>query len=110
MKNKKLGFLKLLLLSVILIMLNECAGENEESDRPPSLDENSRAISPKKEYTKDSPAEWKEFANDHLPLIKLETAKTKQNIRVEIPGRNFSERHYIEVIGIMDERSADIDV
>ena len=41
--------------------------------------------------------------------IVFDEKKSKDNIKVKVLGKKFSERHYIEVIGIMDERGADID-
>lgn len=96
---------------IIMISLYNCAGENDDNpDRPTSSDPASRAISPQKEYTKDKPAEWEGIADDHLPEIEFDEKKSKDNIKVKVMGRKFSERHYIEVIGIMDDRLADIDV
>lgn len=113
-KKTNVKFLRLLLLVwIILITSIFCGADNEEngqSGRPENSDPSSRAISPKKEYTKEEPAEWAEVANDHIPEIEFNKSKSKGNITVKIPGRKFSERHYIEVIGIMDERFADIDV
>lgn len=98
------------LLWVIIVSLNYCSGDNDNSDgnRPPSS-EPSLAISPKKEYTKENPAEWEEVANDHLPEIEYDEKKSKDNVKIKVLGKKFSERHYIEVIGMMDERGADID-
>jgi desulfoferrodoxin (superoxide reductase-like protein) len=111
-KKTNLNFLRLSLLGIILITSIFCGAENEDKNekRPEGSDPSSRAISPKKEYTKDEPAEWKAIAKDHIPEIVFNSAKSKDNIKVTVLGKNFSERHYIEVIGIMDERSADIDV
>ena len=101
-----------MLASLSLVLLS-CAGDNDNSEKndvDSNSDSNSRAISPQKEYTKDKPAEWEGIANEHLPEVKFDKSKTKDNIKVEVLGRKFTERHYIEVIGIMDERQADLDV
>lgn len=45
-----------------------------------------------------------------MPEIIFNKSKSKENITVKVLGKKFSERHYIEVIGIMDEHSADIDL
>lgn len=105
------GFIQIsLILLVIVLGVYDCAGDSGDSETmPKNADSESRAISPKKEYTKDSPAEWEGIADDHLPEVVFEEKKSKDNIKVKVTGRKFSERHYIEVIGIMDEKSADID-
>lgn len=118
MKNRKdklsIGLIVGIIVGIITLSLTYCSGENEEPQekgvRPASSDYTSKAISPQKEYTEDNPAEWKSVANDHLPEITFNKSKAKDNITVKVLGRNFSERHYIEVIGIMDEHSADIDI
>ena len=112
--NSQINFLKLsLLFWVILVNSFYCTGESEDradnENRQQNSDPASRSISPQKEYTKDKPAEWAKIANDHLPEIVFEKSKSKDNVKVKVLGRKFSERHYIEVIGIMDEHSADID-
>jgi desulfoferrodoxin (superoxide reductase-like protein) len=115
MKRKMLSnFISYVLLGMIIFSQAFCSGENDEKGpserRPPSSDSSSRAISPQKEYTKDNPAEWESIANDHLPEIVFNESKSKGNVTVKVLGRKFSERHYIEVIGLMDERLADIDI
>ncbi len=114
MKNRKDKLSIGLIVGIIALSLTYCAGENEEPQekgvRPPSSDSTNKAISPQKEYTADNPAEWKSVANDHLPEITFNKSKSKENITVKVLGKKFSERHYIEVIGIMDEHSADIDL
>lgn len=111
--NKILRLSKLLLTAwIIVISLYNCSGEGEnaENGNRPQSSEPSRAISPQKEYTKDKPAEWEAIADDHIPEIEFDEKKSKDNIKVKVLGKKFSERHYIEVIGIMDERGADIDI
>ncbi|MBK7056933.1 MAG: hypothetical protein IPO06_02420 [Leptospiraceae bacterium] len=114
-KETNLSYIRLsLILGIIVLLLLNCTGNEEEieevEDRPDSSDVASRAISPQKEYTKDNPAEWESVVNDHLPEIIFNKSKSKENITVKVLGKKFSERHYIEVIGIMDEQSADLDV
>ena len=109
--KNNMGISNILIAWIILVSFYSCSGEGENTEdgsRPPSS-EPSRAISPKKEYTEENPAEWEEVANDHLPEITYDEKESKGNIKVKVLGRKFSERHYIEVIGIMDERGADID-
>ncbi len=105
---------KNILLGIMLISFLNCVGDTEnknnydEKQRNP--DPESSAISPQKEYTKDKPAEWEPIANDHLPEIIFDKSKTKDNIQIKVPGKKFTERHYIEIIGLMDEHKAEIDV
>ncbi|MBK9497986.1 MAG: hypothetical protein KBF99_02305 [Leptospiraceae bacterium] len=113
--NSQINFLKLsLMFWVILVNSFYCTGESEDradnENRQLNLDPASRSISPQKEYTKDKPAEWAQIANDHLPEIVFEKSKSKDNVKVKVLGRKFSERHYIEIIGLMDEHKADIDI
>ncbi len=113
MKKVNLKSKTIILLASLSVVLLSCAGDNDNSEKndvDSNSDSNSRAISPQKEYTKDKPAEWEGIANEHLPEVKFDKSKTKDNIKVEVLGRKFTERHYIEVIGIMDERQADLDV
>ena len=113
MKKVNLKSKTIILLASLSLVLLSCAGDNDNSEKndvDSNSDSNSRAISPQKEYTKDKPAEWEGIANEHLPEVKFDKSKTKDNIKVEVLGRKFTERHYIEVIGIMDERQADLDV
>jgi desulfoferrodoxin (superoxide reductase-like protein) len=67
-------------------------------------------VIPQKEYTGEEPGQWAGLANDHIPKFTFNRSLNQNNLRVEIPGRKFNERHYIEAIGIMDEKMADIDV
>lgn len=113
--NNKLKLIKLFLVfGIILISSFFCAAETEDKTddaiRPKNSDPESRAISPQLEYTEDKPAEWEAIANDHLPEIVFEKSKSKDNVKVKVLGKKFNERHYIEVIGLMDERKADIDI
>ena len=113
MKKVNLKSKTIILLASLSLVLLSCAGDNDNSEKndvDSNSDSNSRAISPQKEYTKDKRAEWEGIANEHLPEVKFDKSKTKDNIKVEVLGRKFTERHYIEVIGIMDERQADLDV
>ena len=105
MKKVNLKSKTIILLASLSLVLLSCAGDNDNSEKndvDSNSDSNSRAISPQKEYTKDKPAEWEGIANEHLPEVKFDKSKTKDNIKVEVLGRKFTERHYIEVIGIMD--------
>lgn len=106
-------FIRLFLSIMITISAYSCTAENEDGDEienKPQEPAERHVISPKKEYTKENPAEWKRVARDHIPEIEFDKSKSKENVKVKVQGRNFSERHYIEVIGIMDERSRDIDI
>lgn len=67
-------------------------------------------IVPQKEYTKGEPGEWESISADHIPKFEWDKTLSKNNLRIEVPGRKFNERHFIEAIGIMDERMADLDV
>jgi desulfoferrodoxin (superoxide reductase-like protein) len=114
-KEIKYNYLRLsLALGIIVLYLLHCTGNEEEIEKAESRletsDSSEKSISPQKEYTKANPAEWKSEVNDHLPEIIFNKSKSKENITVKVLGKKFSERHYIEVIGIMDEHSADIDL
>lgn len=67
-------------------------------------------ITPKPEYTEEEAGEWEEIKNEHLPIVTIDRTQFEKNIIVQIPGRNFSNSHYIEKIGIMDKDKVDLAV
>jgi desulfoferrodoxin (superoxide reductase-like protein) len=97
---------KLIILCFNLVLISCAANEEESASNPASR----AGRIPQKEYTLENPGEWKSIALDHIPEIQIDKARSQNNVRVKISGNQFSERHYIEVIGVMDERSHDLDL
>lgn len=89
-------FYKLILLASVLWLMIGCAGEDNQN-------QTNDPIPPEPEYTKEAPGQWKGIEAEHIPTIKvLGNSKTTDNIQVKVEGM-FSDRHYIEKVGIMDE-------
>jgi|GEM_PF-1189430 len=60
------------------------------------------------EYSADKPGKWKGKEDGHAPYVKVIRGQSKNNIIVYVNLKDFSENHYIERIGIMDENKKDL--
>ena len=67
-------------------------------------DEDTSPRNPQPEYTEKSPGEWEEIKEMHIPRVHRAIKSNMEKITVHVPLENTSEIHYIEVIGIMDEK------
>ncbi|MCB1178164.1 MAG: hypothetical protein KDK36_11335 [Leptospiraceae bacterium] len=94
----------------LLFFFYNCVADEEGGTGKTKEILQSNPSTPQKEYTREVPGEWKEIADDHLPKIEIDQNKSKKNVKIFVPGKTFSERHYIEAIGLMDERSRDIEL
>jgi desulfoferrodoxin (superoxide reductase-like protein) len=87
-----------------LLLLTISCNQSDQGNTPVE------PITPKPEYTLEDAGEWEDIKNEHLPNVTIDRTKMKNNIRVMIPGRRFSDSHYIEKIGIMNSDKVDLDV
>lgn len=63
---------------------------------------------PMPEYTAKNSRELSDISKEHIPKIEINPGKSTENVLVYVKLDNPSERHYIEVIGIMDMQGKDI--
>lgn len=110
-KNYYLTISKYLLsLSIIFLFMFFSGCTNEGENTLPEPKGNAEKIVPKipkPEYTEKDAGEWDLIKNDHVPIIKINSKSKKNNIEIRVNG-NFSDQHYIERIGIMDENKQDL--
>jgi len=76
---------------------------------PKSLPNEGKPITPQKVYTKEKPAEWVDFAADHVPSVEISQSKLVDNVIIYVLLKNLEETHYIESIGILDDRNREIE-
>jgi len=62
---------------------------------------------PKPEYTRDDPGEWAGMEDDHIPVVTFYPDR-EPDIVVRVNLQNPTAIHYIEKIGIMDEKRNDL--
>lgn len=103
MKNLLRSFIFIVISFFFLFSLTYCNAD-QDSNTPVE------PITPKQEYTEEDAGEWEEIKNEHLPIVTIDRTQSEKNISVQIPGRNFSNTHYIEKIGIMDRDKIDLTV
>lgn len=99
----------ILFLFAFCLMINFCTADYEQPEDKESQPKVPPRV-PKREYTEETPGEWKSIANEHLPDLKIDYSKKKENIHVKVPGHKFTMDHYIEKIGVFDENFIDLDV
>ena len=98
---------KLIYFFSVLVFISlsfQCTNEESGNQTPP---EKVVPVTPKAEYTDEEAGEWEEIKSNHLPKIKIDNKSKKDNIEIHVEGI-FSEQHYIERIGIMDENKQDL--
>ena len=96
------------LLSILIIF--SCT--NEQENKQPEITQVKEKVvpkTPKSEYTEKEAGEWEGIKLSHLPTINIKPKLKKDNIEIKVKGE-FTEEHYIERIGIMDENKQDIAV
>jgi len=79
-----------------------------QPQEPRSLPNDGKPITPQKVYTKEKPAEWADFAADHVPAVEISQSKLVDNVIIYVLLKNLEESHYIESIGILDDRDREI--
>jgi desulfoferrodoxin (superoxide reductase-like protein) len=82
---------------------NEMSNKSIDQDKPEKI----IPKTPKPEYTEKDAGEWDALKNEHLPIVKINPKSKKDNVEIRVMGE-FSEDHYIERIGIMDENRQDL--
>ncbi len=84
-----------ILILLPFLFLQFCSGEDGKEKNEP--------IPPQPEYTDEQPGVWKGLEKDHLPIVKImRDRKLENNIHVVIETQ-FSDTHYIELVGLIDE-------
>lgn len=88
---------KILILLLCIFIYSSCDKLDTEVQET-----NYKPVTPKAEYTKEKPGEWKGMEKEHLPVIRI-TSGDKINVIISVPLVNKDGKHYIETIGVMDE-------
>lgn len=73
-----------------------------QGNTPP--DKKSPRPVPQAEYTNENPGQWADLVSDHVPHIEVNLNKANDNVLVYVILKKPTETHYIEKIGIMDEK------
>ncbi len=73
-----------------------CSYENDSNTETANPIE--KKITPQKEYTFEIPCQWEAIRSEHIPEIRFDKTQKKDNLKVQLNGKNFSERHYIEAL------------
>lgn len=109
MEHQNLNYFTRTLAAItISIVFSSCTNEVEQSSKEPTRPkEKVSPKTPKSEYTEIDAGEWEGIKDSHLPQIKIISKSKKENIEIKINGE-FTEEHYIERIGIMDENKQDL--
>ncbi len=73
------------------------------------MDQDSQKVEPKtpqEEYTEQEAGEWESIKDVHLPKVEIDSKAGKVSVQLE--GKNFSQSHYIERIGVMNADKVDL--
>ncbi len=65
-------------------------------------------IAPLREYTEENPREWGKIAEEHIPQARMTSDRGMEAIVIKVPLKKPSTGHYIEKIGILDEKGKEI--
>lgn len=105
MSLEKNLFLKPVMLLICLTLFWSCTNEfqNNQNDPPEKVEPKV----PKPEYTEVDAGEWEGIKDAHVPHIKINRKSKTDNVEISVKGE-FSEQHYIERIGIMDQNKQDL--
>ncbi len=95
--------LLIFLAPLVLVLFSADCSDTRDKSQPPEERSTSGSIIPNKEYTFDNPGVWAGKENEHLPEIRI-LDKELENILISVPLDNKDGKHYIEKIGIMDEK------
>ena len=107
MNKNKILFLKSLAFLLITIVFMSCTNESQIDSEHKDSQEKIVPKVPKPEYTEKDAGEWEDIKDAHIPIIKLNRKSREDNIEISVKGE-FTEQHYIERIGIMDENKQDL--
>ncbi|HQF10595.1 MAG TPA: hypothetical protein PKX62_21025 [Spirochaetota bacterium] len=101
---------RILSIYCVLIFLTalSCKDDNAVDPEVAKLYRTPDHITPQHEYTEEKPREWGNIAEEHIPQAKLTTNKGKEAIVISVPLKKASMAHYIEKIGIIDEKGREI--
>ncbi len=95
------------LISPLLLIVFMSCGSGGESKKKFQTDTPRNPLS---EYTLEQPGEWAGLEDSHAPIVELrDTEKDNIIIRVHFPIKRGHD-HFIEKIGIMDEKKNDLFV
>lgn len=98
-------FLKFMVVLFCITLFFSCTNELQNDLNEPK--EKIIPKVPKPEYTEKDAGEWEEIKDAHVPTIKLNRKSKTDNVEITVNGE-FTEQHYIERIGIMDENKQDL--
>lgn len=104
----KLYRLCLLFCALIMIMALSCNDDGEIDPKIAAMYKAGDHITPLPEYTEENPREWAKVAPDHIPQATLTTNKGMAAIVINVPLKKATTEHYIEKIGILDEKGKEI--
>jgi desulfoferrodoxin (superoxide reductase-like protein) len=101
---------KILLIPCALIFLVtlSCKDDNAIDPEVAALYKTQDHLKPLPEYTEEKPREWGNIAEEHIPQARLTTNRSREAIIINVPLKKASTEHYIEKIGILDEKGKEI--
>jgi desulfoferrodoxin (superoxide reductase-like protein) len=94
--------------AIIVAAFLSCKDDDGIDPEVAAMYKTGNKIKPLSEYTEDNPREWGKVAEDHIPQARLTTNKGKEAVVINIPLKKASMEHYIEKIGILDEKGKEI--
>ena len=94
--------------ALIFLITLSCKDDNAIDPKVAAMYKTDEHITPLSEYTEDNPREWGNIADEHIPQAKMSSDKGKEAIVINVPLKNASMGHYIEKIGILDEKGKEI--
>jgi desulfoferrodoxin (superoxide reductase-like protein) len=103
-----LGKIFLLYCALVLAFMSSCKDDNGVDPKVAAMYKTRDHITPQSEYTEENPREWGKLADEHVPQARLTSNKGMRAILINVPLIKPSMEHYIEKIGILDEKGKDI--
>ena len=94
----------LLFFTLIIAVLLSCKDDGEIDPEVAAMYKTGSKIKPLPEYTEENPREWAKIAPEHIPQAKMTSNKGRPAIVIQVPLKKGSTEHYIEKIGILDEK------
>ncbi len=93
---------------LIFLITVSCKDDNAIDPEVAAMYKTSDHLKPLSEYTEEKSREWGNIAEEHIPMAKLTTNKGREAIVIQVPLKKASMEHYIEKIGILDEKGKEI--
>jgi len=104
-KNTKILFI----LITILFVFTSCKNANNENNKKfVDVYKTKKKIKPLKEYTRNYSREWSHLSDEHIPQVSKIIDKGDTFLMIKVPLKKPSFEHYIEKIGIIDEKGKEI--